>query len=105
MSDTITSWTLPALFHVKVVSLLHNNPLVLDNDKRLKDVEVFFSEKTDNSKRKEILQRYSVAYILMNKSPLPWESIPRVPLSITAGLKQLGSIVYEDQNLLLINAG
>ena len=102
ISDTLTSWTLPALFNVKVVSLLHNNPLVADNAKRCRDVELFFRKETGLLKRQEIVRGYGVSYILLNKSPRPWDGAPRTPEGIAGELKQLGRCMYEDENLVLI---
>ena len=67
LSDTFTSWVIPAMSGAKVVSLFHDNPLVPDNAARMNDTRSFFSPGTSQSERMAIVKRYGATHILIHK--------------------------------------
>jgi hypothetical protein len=50
LSDVFTSWVLPCITDVKVISLFHNSPLILQNFERLHDTMTFFTSPNDRAK-------------------------------------------------------
>jgi hypothetical protein len=64
ITDVFTSWALPCVTDVKVISLFHNSPFVLDNFERLDDTRIFFHYPAD---RQRIAAKYNISHILVNK--------------------------------------
>jgi len=64
MATDSSGWPLPTVTG-KVVSLYHENPLLLDQFERKAAVELFYSEGATAEQRKDILARYSVSYVLV----------------------------------------
>jgi hypothetical protein len=111
MSDTFTSWIIPAMSGAKVVSLFHDNPLVSDNAARMNDTRSFFSPNTSKSERMEILNRYGVTHVLLHKGLEKYEYAPLlkewgifVPVftpDLIGPLVSLGTIVFRDDTYIL----
>ena len=68
LTDIGTSWILPCLTDVKVISLLHNSPFVLENLERVSDTKTFF---TSSVSREAIVKKYNISHILINKRKVP----------------------------------
>ncbi|UCH37746.1 MAG: hypothetical protein JSV76_00770, partial [Candidatus Bathyarchaeota archaeon] len=64
------SWVQPTFFG-KVVGLLHENPMVSDNNLRRYAVKIFFHVDTTKNTRQEILRRYKVTHILYREKDIP----------------------------------
>ncbi|HET9955014.1 MAG TPA: hypothetical protein VFQ61_10945 [Polyangiaceae bacterium] len=58
------SWPVPT-FGPKVVSLLHENPLVPDAKRRIYDVKRFLDPRVQEEERLQIVQRYRVTHVLL----------------------------------------
>jgi hypothetical protein len=67
ITDVFTSWALPCVTDVKVISLFHNSPFVLENFERLHDTQIFFNSPAD---RKRIIAKYNISHILVNKKKI-----------------------------------
>ena len=112
ISDTFTSWVIPAMTGAKVVSLFHDNPLVPDNVNRMRNTKVFFSPATNRLERMEIVKHYGVTHILIHKGLENFEYayllkewgifIPSFTQTLTESLTSLGKIVYQDNTYILI---
>ena len=112
LSDTFTSWIIPAMSGAKVISLFHDNPLVPDNVKRMRDTKIFFSPATDRLARMELVKRYGATHILIHKGLERFEYayllkewgiyIPSFTPQLLAFLTSLGEIVYQDTTYILI---
>jgi hypothetical protein len=111
MSDTFTSWVIPAMSGAKVVSLFHDNPLVTDNAARMNDTRNFFSPGTSQQERMEIVKRYGATHILIHKGLEKYEYAPLlqawgifVPVfspDLMGSLASLGTIVFRDDAYIL----
>ncbi len=111
LSDTFTSWVIPAMSGAKVVSLFHDNPLVPDNAARMSDTRAFFSPGTSQSERMEIVKRYGVTHMLIHKgldkfeyTPLLQEwgiFVPVFTTDLMGSLASLGTIVFRDDAYIL----
>ncbi len=111
MSDTFTSWVIPATSGAKVVSLFHDNPLVPDNAARMNDTRTFFSPGTSQLERMEIVKRYGVTHMLIHKGLEKFEYAPLlqewgifVPVfspDLIGSLASLGTIVFRDDAYIL----
>jgi len=112
LSDTFTSWVIPAMTGAKVVSLFHDNPLVLDNAIRMNDTKTFFSPTTNRSERMNIVKQYGVTHVLINKGLESFEYayllkewgifIPSFSQQLIESLSSLGKIMYQDDHYILI---
>jgi hypothetical protein len=67
ITDVFTSWALPCVTDVKVISLFHNSPFVLENFERLHDTQIFFNSPPD---RQRIVAKYNISHILVNKKKI-----------------------------------
>ena len=111
LTDTFTSWVIPAMTGAKVVSLFHDNPLVSDNAARMSDTRSFFSPGTSQSERMEIVKRYGATHILIHKGLEKYEYAPLlqewgifVPVfspDLMGSLASLGTIVFRDDAYIL----
>jgi hypothetical protein len=112
LSDTFTSWVIPAMTGAKVVSLFHDNPLVLDNAVRMNNTRTFFSPGTNQSERMEIVKHYGATHILIHKGLESFEYayllkewgifIPLFTNELIGSLAPLGIIVYQNNTYILI---
>ena len=112
ISDTFTSWVVPAMTGAKVVSHFHDNPLVLDNAVRMNDTRTFFSPGTSQSERMAIIKKYGITHILIHKglenfvyAPLLKEwgiFVPSFTHELIESLASLGKKVYQDNSYILI---
>ncbi|HOU89792.1 MAG TPA: hypothetical protein PLU22_02040 [Polyangiaceae bacterium] len=66
MADPVSSWPLPAC-GVKVVALLHQNPLVPDQRERSDAVRAFMSPEASDRRREAILEEYRVTHVLTHR--------------------------------------
>ena len=113
LSDTFTSWVIPGMTGAKVVSLFHDNPLVLDNAIRMKNTKTFFSPNTNRSKRMKIVKHYGITHILIHKGLESFEYaylfkewgifIPAFTQQLIESLTSFGKIVHQNNNYILIN--
>jgi hypothetical protein len=111
MSDTFTSWVIPAMTGAKVVSLFHDNPLMGDNTVRMNDTRTFFSAGTSTQERMDILKRYGVTHILIRKGLEKFEYasllrewgifVPVFNPDLIGSLISLGTIVFRDDTYIL----
>jgi hypothetical protein len=112
LSDTFTSWIIPGMTGAKVVSLFHDNPLVLDNVDRMADTKTFFSPNSNRSKRMKIVKHYGITHILIHKGLESFEYaylfkewgifIPSFTPQLTESLTSFGKIVHQNDNYILI---
>jgi hypothetical protein len=112
LSDTFTSWVIPAMTGAKVVSLFHDNPLVGDNTARMNDTRMFFSPGTSRSERMDIIKRYKVTHILIHKGLENFEYTPLLkgwgifaPLftqELIGSLASLGTIIFRDDTYIVV---
>jgi hypothetical protein len=112
LSDTFTSWVIPAMSGAKVISLFHDNPLVGDNAARMNATSTFFSHETGQSERMDILKRYGVTHMLIHKGLENFEYAPLlkewgifVPIfthDLIGSLASLGTIIYRDDTYILV---
>jgi hypothetical protein len=95
LSDFSTSLKIPALAG-KVVSLEPDQVMIFVNHTAAeKDTERFFSDAT-SEQREQILRRYGVAFVLLNKYKIDnWPSVLR-------SLTGVASIAYADGDMLLL---
>jgi hypothetical protein len=95
LSDMNTSWIVPT-FGGKVVATANPLAFVSDHETRKKDVELFFSDAALHSDRLEIIKRYEVDFLLLNKDQVAtWRTIMH-------SFQPLGSVVFSDDRFLLI---
>jgi len=66
MADLASSWPLPSC-GVKVVALLHQNPLVPDQRERSNAVRAFMSPEGSDGRREAILEEYGVTHVLTHR--------------------------------------
>jgi hypothetical protein len=66
LADRRSSWPIPT-FGPKVVTLLHENPLVRDERRRAQHVARFFRASTDDKTRAAIIRRYQVTHVLAKR--------------------------------------
>jgi hypothetical protein len=93
MSDIHTSWIIPS-FSGKVTSFLRSNPLLRDREERLRDNEMFFSEDASEDTRRELLQKYDVRYVLLNRD--------YVDDKLVAMIELLGEKIHDEDGVILI---
>jgi hypothetical protein len=75
LSDLATSDYVPA-FTGKVVAMLKPLPFVPDAEARRADVTRFFSASCPQAEREQIIRKYDVKWILLNKESVPgWAAI------------------------------
>jgi hypothetical protein len=111
MSDTFTSWVIPAMTGAKVVSLFHDNPLVPDNAARMNDTKNYFSPGTSQQDRMEIVKRYGATHLLIHKGLEKFEYAPLlqewgifVPVfnpDLIGSLASLGTVIFRDDTYIL----
>ena len=94
MAQLPTSLIVPTISG-KVVAFDRPQPFVLDAVQRQEDVLHFFSEKTSQEERKQILSKYKVNFILLEKSDIAdWEVLR--PL-----IAPFGDLVFRGKRFLL----
>jgi hypothetical protein len=95
LSDMSTSWIVPT-FGGKVVATTNPLAFVPDRETRSKDVELFFSDAASHSDRLEIIKRYEVDFLLLNKDQVAtWRTLLH-------SFQPLGSVVFSDSRFVLI---
>jgi hypothetical protein len=67
LADPRTSWPIPT-FGTKVVTLLHDNPLVPDQQERSAAVRRFLSRSISDGERRAILERFHVTHVMVRRS-------------------------------------
>jgi hypothetical protein len=67
LTDMKTTLLLPS-FGMKVTASVYPSYWINDNEQRKKDIETYFGNKISNKKRKDIIRKYKINYILVNKS-------------------------------------
>jgi hypothetical protein len=66
LSDDVTAWPVPA-FGGRIVSAFHEELLVPGQVERRRDVEIFFASGTPIERRQQIIDRYGVKWIIINR--------------------------------------
>ncbi len=94
LSDTLTSWSLVATSG-RIVYGLHPEAFVKGQTARKKDVEHFFSKDSNYSSRLEIVKKYNVKWLVLNKSSMDSEVFDE--------LYDKKSCIYNDDIFYLIN--
>jgi hypothetical protein len=111
LTDIATSWILPCITDVKVISLLHNSPFVLENLERVRDTKTFF---TSSGSREELLKKYTISHILVNKRKIPQDSegsehdagyLPFPDERLFSSLSPLGRVIIDDEDFFLVEVG
>jgi len=111
LADIETSWVLPCITDVKVIALFHNSPFVLENLERARDTKIFF---TAAESREEIVQKYNISHILINKRKVPAGKVdnqhdaaylPNPDDGLCNSLSALGTVMRDDQDFFLIEVG
>lgn len=67
LADEGTSWSIPT-FGPKVVSVLHDNPLIRDPQRRRAAVRYFFSGRRNDRRREELIQTFGVTHVVVRRS-------------------------------------
>jgi hypothetical protein len=98
LSDVSTMWCVPSA-NGRIVNALHVELFVPEHEdlKRYEDTEKFFRTGTDDRERVEILRRYGVRWIILNKmlqDPAVFEHLLRQK-----------AVVRSEDYLVLLNAG
>ena len=94
LSDMNSSWILPT-FGGKVIAAQHPLAFIPDHQTRVKDVNRFFQ--ADYQDQMEIVRRYNVGFVLIDKKRIPeW-------LRITDSLQLFSHKVFENQQFILIH--
>jgi alpha-1,6-mannosyltransferase len=98
LTDSRTSYVVPALTGGRVVAWRHPIYWVPDHTERRHAVERFFATAPDEERR-AVIARYGVRWVLLDRR--------RVPLDLEeeARLMSLGSVVAERESLLLVDLG
>ena len=108
LTDIATSWMLPCITDVKVISLLHNSPFVVENLERVRDTKTFF---TSPLSREEILKKYTISHVLVNKRKVPQVSggsehdaayLPFPDERLFGSLSPLGRVIVDDADFFLV---
>jgi hypothetical protein len=111
LTDVFTSWVIPCITDVKVVSLFHNSPLVSDNSERLSDTMSFFTEPYSHQ---NILKKYRITHILIDKEKSSVKRkrsedsrsfIPYPDEQLMGQLSRFGKVVLDNENFFLIEIG
>jgi hypothetical protein len=96
LSDLDSSWREPS-FGGKVVAVKHPLAFVKDQVKRISDVNEFFAKKTSKKDRLDIISKYNVDFVLLNKNDMhDWRAIEK---SLLPHVK----LVYESNSFLLLS--
>jgi len=96
LSDIETGRDVPT-FGGKVVAVPHPLAFVPDHEIRKKDVRYFFSDVAFHDARLEIIKRYKVDFLLLNKDRVPkWETVMH-------SFQPLGSVVFSNDEFVLID--
>lgn len=110
LSDTLTSWPIPAFTGAKIISLYHDNPMVPDNNKRLENAVKFYDSRTALAERRKIAQRYSVTHVLLNFDRMKDTPVNRINNyflnfrigeSLIQDLKKMGAIILQNDGFIL----
>jgi hypothetical protein len=92
------SWLLPS-FGVKVIAAEHPLAFVRDAAQRQQDLEIFFTEGTAATIRLELLKKYDVDYLLIDKTlDRGWQTIA---LQISEATR--ASALFEDSRFVLLS--
>jgi len=67
LADIEASWVIPA-FNGKVVASYHPLVFVPDNEKRTLDIIKFYQQNAKDEERDEIINRYKVGYVLLDRT-------------------------------------
>jgi hypothetical protein len=108
MADVLTSWVLPCATDVKVISLYHNSPFVLENFERLHDTRIFFHSPAD---RERIITKYNISHVLVNKTKINEGSYSETDNAIYPdkdwmhSLARLGTVLINNEDFFLVALG
>ncbi len=91
LSDLGTSWMIPT-FGGKIIASKHPAHWIDDHSTRKKDIERFFSKDVKNITKIDIIGKYHVDYVLINRNIIEEEH----------EYYKYGNIVSENKNLILI---
>jgi hypothetical protein len=94
LADEETAWPIPSS-HGKIVAPLHYEAFVDGQDTRARDVAAFFGA-ANLAERKQILARYHVRYIVLNRG--------RTASDVWTALYSEPAVVRRDDSLVLMNA-
>jgi len=95
ISDIETNLVL-AGYGAKIVVFDRNSSFENDYEERKKDLDLFFNEETENKIRKEILKKYLIKYLVINKQNMP-------SLAFRDVLTKLGTPIFENKQFFLIS--
>jgi hypothetical protein len=95
LSDESTMWVIPSS-KGRIVSSLHGELFVPDQDIRHQDVAAFFAPETSDRERIDLIRQYGVEWIVLN----PRHVTPQV----IASLLEERAVVRREQDLVLMNA-
>jgi hypothetical protein len=93
LADLWTGGPVPAL-RGRIVAAWQPLAFVSDHETRQQDVARFFGWQALPKERQEILRRYSVTYLLLDRS--------RQPRGLVKDLRGFGHPVHEDERFLLL---
>ena len=108
MTDVFTSWILPCITDVKVISLFHNSPYIEENSERLLDTRSFF---TSSLGREALVRKYNISHVLINKKKIPGAAtqsedatsyIPAPDAHVLEALSRLGRVIVNDEYFFLV---
>jgi hypothetical protein len=108
LADVFTSWPLPCITDVKVISLYHNSPLIPENAERVADTVNFFQSPEE---RTRIVKKYHISHVLLNKKlfppgrvedQVPQFFIPYPDEHLISTIASLGITVLNNENFFLV---
>lgn len=111
MTDVFTSWVLPCITDVKVISLFHNSPFIEENAERLADTRTFF---TSPAARESLLRKYNISHVLVNKKKTAGGAkqsddatsyVPFPDARLLGDLSRLGRVIVDDEYFFLVEVG
>ncbi len=96
LSDIDTSWVVPT-FGGKVIACQHALAFVPDHDTRRKDVSDFFRDATALQERLEIIRKYQVNFLLIDKARIAtWRTM-------VDSFQPFGRVVFDNDQFVLIH--
>ncbi|MFC1592114.1 hypothetical protein ACFL43_06285 [Thermodesulfobacteriota bacterium] len=111
MTDTLTAWLVPSFTGARGTSLYHSQPMIPDNNQRLRDAISFYEERTAPEQRWGILKKYGATHVLLNFDRMRPTDANRVcdfynKFRISAQLREqvqgMGEVVFQNEGMLLV---
>ncbi len=66
LSDSLTSWVVPAMSSAKIIFPYRNIPFNKLRQEKERDVRLFFGHETSDDERKRVLAKYDISHVVIN---------------------------------------